>query len=86
VRVTKWIEIPGQEIEIEISGADAVEAMLEGSEEWTPEQLVLSACNNFLTTIQRLPDAAIAAQTPEVRKLVADVFEVQAKRFREVTV
>ncbi|MGC1780883.1 MAG: hypothetical protein WA708_00015 [Acidobacteriaceae bacterium] len=83
MKISKWIELPGQEIEIEIDGNDAANAILNGSDDWTPEQLVRRVCNNFLSVFQKLPDAAIAAQTPEVRKIVADVMEAQAARFRQ---
>ena len=83
MRITKWIDIPSVEMEISISSQEAANAIMEGSEDWLPEELVRKICNDFLTVMQKIPDTAIAAQTPAVRKIIADVMEAQALRFRK---
>lgn len=82
MKILKLVRLDDQEIEVEIDGQDAVNAMMEGSDDWTPEQLVRRACNNFIVVLQKLPDSAIDSQTDAVRKIIADALEEQVKRFR----
>ena len=83
MKVAVWVDIPSQEIEVEIDGLNAVNAILEGCEEWTPEQLVRRASNNFISVLRKLPDAEIAKQPENIRKIIADALEEQVMRFRE---
>jgi hypothetical protein len=81
--ITKqWVDLGSREIEVVIDGQDAVNAILEGSEEWTPDQLVRRAASNFISTLRKIPDSVIAEQSPEVRKIIADALAEQAERFR----
>jgi hypothetical protein len=81
MKVMCWVSVPDQEIEVNIDGADAVNAILGGAEDWTSDQLLRKACNNFLVMLQNMPDSEIAKQPQEVRKIIGDVMESQAKRF-----
>lgn len=82
MKIIKIVRLEDQEIEVEIDGQDAVNAMMEGSDELTPEQLVRRVCNNFIVVLQKLPDSAIDGQTVAARKIIADALEDQVKRFR----
>lgn len=82
MKVPKWVNFE-QEVQVEITAAEAVRAILEGCEEMTPERAVLRACNNFICFLRQLPDEAITLPMPAARKIIADALEEQVKRLRE---
>jgi hypothetical protein len=83
MKVTKLVSVPDVEIEIEISGEEAVQAILGDEEGWTPRQLLMRAVNNLAAFFKKLPDTIIAELHDEQRKLIADFLEEQARRFRQ---
>jgi hypothetical protein len=83
MKVVKLCSVPDVEVEIEISGEEAVNAILGDQEGWTPRQLLMRAVNNLASFFKKLPDTAIAELNGAQRKLIADFFEEQARRFRQ---
>jgi len=83
MRITKMISIPDVEVNIDITGEDAVDAILGETEDWTPRQLLTRVVNNLSSFFKALPDSTIEEFTAEQRRLVAEMFEEQAKRFRQ---
>lgn len=84
MKITKYIDLPGQEIDVEICAADVLTALLEGSEDLTPKHAVIRAANNLAKVFRGLPLSAIEELTINQRELIANFFEEQAKRFRPV--
>ena len=83
MRITKRIGVPDVEVDIDITGEEAVQAIIGETEGWTPRQLMLRAVNNVAGIFRALPDSVVEEFTPEQRRLVAELFEEQAKRFRQ---
>jgi hypothetical protein len=83
VKVPVWVDLGSREIEVEISGEDAVAAILEPSEGWTPKQLLLRICNNVGGFLRKVPDSLIAELNEAQRKVIAEFFEAQGRRFRQ---
>ena len=82
--VRKWIEFPGQEVDIEISGEEAVLAITDNPKEKSEGTHLHDVVNNLAWFLNKLPDTVIGDLTPKVRNIVADFFEKQAQRFRVV--
>ena len=83
MKISKLVSVPDVEVEIEISGEEAVNAILGDQEGWTPRQLLMRAVNNLASFFKKLPDTVIAELNDAQRKLIADFFEEQARRFRQ---
>jgi hypothetical protein len=83
MKVITMVDLGSKEIEVEIDAQDAVNAILEGCEDMTPERAVLRACNNFIVFLRKLPDEAIVLPTEHARKIIADALDEQVKRLRK---
>jgi hypothetical protein len=83
MKFSKLVSIPDVEVEIEITGEEAVNAILGDQERWTPRQLLMRAVNNLASFFKKLPDTVVAELNGDQRKLIADFFEEQARRFRQ---
>jgi hypothetical protein len=83
MKIVKLVSVPDVEVEIEISGEEAVNAILGDQEGWTPRQLLMRAVNNLASFFKKLPDTIVAELNSEQRKLITDFFEDQARRFRQ---
>ena len=80
MKVDKWVEFE-TEVAVEISADDCVAAILEGGDDLTVQH-VKYLCSRFLTTLKKLPDAAIALQSPEARAILHREFLALAARWR----
>lgn len=83
MRITKNIRVPDIDVDVEITGEDAVEAIIGETHGWTPRQLMLRVLNNLAAFFKALPDSVIAELNSDQRGLIAGFFEEQAKRFRQ---
>lgn len=81
MRITKWIEPPQIEVEIDICGEDMIAALYSDPANYAPERLLKRAVNQLAEIIKNLPDEAVAALTPTVREMVHTFLLDQAKRF-----
>ncbi len=78
MRTSVWIE---QEIEVEVSAADAVAAICALDE---PDRLpmAINGISNCLGFLKRIPDALIIEMKEAQRKIIVDALEAQAARYR----
>lgn len=83
MKVPVWVDLGSREIDVEIGGEDAVAAILEHSEGLTPTQRLLSICNNVGGFFLKVPDSLIAELNDAQRKVIAEFFEAQGRRFRQ---
>lgn len=83
MRVPVWVDLGSREIEVEISGEDAVTAITSEHGDYTPKELLFRICNNVASFFRKLPDAAIAELNVQQRAVIASFFEEQGRRFRQ---
>jgi hypothetical protein len=83
MKVTKWVDIPSVEVEVHITGDDAIQAITEDAEDsgWTIEARLKKAVNNLATFFKAVPAETIAGLTPTVREMVGKFLREQAERF-----
>jgi hypothetical protein len=81
MKATVWVDL-SREIEVNIDGASAAAAIMEGSDDGPPIDLLKRIANNFLVTLRNLPDSVIAELSPQARKVIGDEMEKQTARFR----
>jgi hypothetical protein len=83
MKVTKWVEF-AEEVEIEITGADAMAAVLDDGCSDDPLELrLLRVVNKAGTFLRALSDEQIRTLlNDDVRKIIADFFQIQAERFQ----
>jgi histidinol dehydrogenase len=83
MKILKFVSVPDVEIEVDISGAEAVRAILGDLDGFTPHQLLMRTANNLAAFFKNLPDSVIAELNDAQRKIIADFFEQQSLRFRK---
>lgn len=83
MKITKLVSVPDVEIELEISGEDAVGAIFGDQDGWTPQQLLMRILNNLAAFLKNLPDSVIAELNDVQRKMIADFLAQQSLRFRK---
>lgn len=82
MRITKTVRLEDQDVEIDIDGNDAVQAIFGETEGWTPEQLLMRVLNNSAAFFKKIPDEQIGKISDSSRTLIANFFDEQEKRFR----
>jgi len=83
VKVPVYVDLGSREIEVEISGEDAVVAITDAPGDYTPKELLFRICNNVASFLRKLPDSVIADLKVEQRAVIAAFFEEQGRRFRQ---
>jgi hypothetical protein len=81
MKVTKWVDIPSMEIEVHISGEEAVLAIVSDEDGASWEFRLKSTTNNLAGFFKAVPDNIIAGMPDPVKQLVATFFREQAERF-----
>lgn len=82
MKIRKWVDIR-REIEIEIDGEEAVNAIIdEPCEDWGPKDGLLRACNNCAAFFKRVQDSTIAELNDYQKTVIHAFFEEQAKRYQ----
>jgi len=94
MKIKRWVDIDArigdgrtvrlqEEIEFEISGAEAMMSVFADSEgREVTERNLKALLNNFAAFIKNVPDAEIARLSPELRLMVVGFLEGSAKRFQ----
>lgn len=81
MKITTFVSIPDQEVEVHINGNDVVAAMLGDTDGWSQEQLIRRAFNNIGSFMSKMTDEEISRLGPETRRVIVKFCEEQAKRF-----
>lgn len=81
MRITKWVELPGMGVDIDICGDDVIAALYSDPADYAPERLLKRAVNQLAEIIKNLPDEAVAALTPTAREMIRTFLLDQSKRF-----
>jgi hypothetical protein len=81
MKVTKWVEF-SKEIEVEISGEEAVAAITDDPDGVAPELHLKRAVSSFFVFLKHVPDLTIANLTPEARKTIHKGLTEQVDRFK----
>lgn len=82
MKITKWVDFPSQEIEIDIGSEDVIEALLDVGDDMLKAEAVYRAVNNLANVFRKLPDEAIALLTAPARGTIGNFLAEQEKRFR----
>jgi hypothetical protein len=83
VKVSVWVDLGSREVEVELSGEDAVTAITSEPGDYTPKELLFRICNNVGGFFLKVPDSQIAELNDAQRKVIAEFFEAQGRRFRQ---
>lgn len=78
MKITTLVSIPDQEIKINVSMEDIVNAIQEDAES---KEHALQGINNFAQFIKAIPDDMIEQMNTSQRKLISDFFQEQSHRF-----
>jgi hypothetical protein len=81
VKVAKFIDIPSVEVEIEISGEEAMQAIVDDPGDWSWDGRLKYIVNHLAQFFKQLPDDIIAQQNDGVKQIIATFFREQAERF-----
>jgi hypothetical protein len=81
MRVAKWVNYGGGEVEVEITAEDIVQALTESSDTMHDVKRALA---NFYGFLKAIPDEMIADLGPLTRSILHKALSEQVKRF-EVT-
>ena len=82
MKITKWIDIPSMEIDIHISGEEAVEAVVsDPGDGWTMEGRIKQIVNGVYSFFKHVSDEQISALGEPVRNIIAKGLREQAERF-----
>ena len=83
MKVPVYVDLGSREIEVEISGEDAVVAITSEPGDYTSKELLFRICNNVAIFLHKLPDSAVAELNHHQRNVIANFFEEQGRRFRQ---
>lgn len=81
MKIVKYVAIPDQEVTIDISGEEAVEAICDKSLAESP-RLLCMACSNIAGFLRHVPNDMIAQLNEKQRELIANFLREQAGRFQ----
>lgn len=84
MKITKWVDIPSVEIDVHITGEEAVQAVIEDpGEDWTVEARMKQIINGAYGFFSKVSDEEIATLTDPARRMIAKAFRELADRFCE---
>lgn len=84
MQIVKHVSIEDQEVRIDISAAEAVQAILEDVGPEDAQHWIMLAINNVGGFFRNIPDTTIAALNEKQRTCISDFFAKQAERFKPV--
>lgn len=78
MKVTQWVEFPGQEVEVDISLEDIVNALTESTDSLFD---VKRGLNNFYQFLKAIPDDMIREISTQARQLIHTKLTKEVQRF-----